>query len=183
MPLEPFDEIFEDEDLTSRVAVLPTPLFGGIGMPGGEYYLREFYCADPTCDCQFVQVHFVHESCFGRAAESMGALWRQYGWLKAGGKWQAPIAASLNYCWRHKKQQAYVKLGSAAGRWVKLHRVTPDFLLRMPRELLFRALFCCLLEDDPSLKAHFREHYRMVKRAVAREKLASRVELKLEGLS
>jgi hypothetical protein len=184
MPLEPFDEIFEDGDLTSRVAAVPTPLFGGIGMPQGEYHMREFYCTDPSCDCRLVQVHFIHESCFGRAAKSKGALWRQYGWLKAGGKRQAPIAASLNYCWRRMQQQAYVKIASAAGHWLKLDRVTPDFLgVRMPRQSLFRALLCCLLEDDPGLKEHFREHYQMVKRSVGREDLASRVGLKPKGFS
>lgn len=160
MRLEPLDEIFPDEDLTAQVAVIPSPLFGLFGVPWGDYHLRELYCTDPNCDCRLVQVHFIHESCVGRAAE-----WRQYGWLMAGGKRQAPVAASISYCWGVRRRLAYVRLGRQRGHWVKLPRLAPDFLgLQIPRYWIFRGLLGYLMKEDPTFKEHFREHYRMVKR-------------------
>jgi hypothetical protein len=176
MPLVPFDEIFDDDKQTYRLARLTSPEFTRLtrGLPTGDYSMRELYCTDPDCDCEFVQVHFVHWSSFDQTWEERQAMSARYGWPMLGGECVAPVAAVINYYWSRKRPRAYWRPPGHKGGWIGMERIAPDPLgPQIARQMIFRGLLTFYVEEDPAFNANFRHHYMLVKRKVANDRLLS----------
>ena len=135
MPLEPFDQIFpEIARAEMRMCEVPGP---GLGVPGGKYILREFYCTEEACDCRRVLVQFM-------PMEGRGE-----------------VAASINYGW--EKAQFYRKWSNDPDLWREMAGATLEpFMEQGPVAKRFLPIFKHVIRDH-SLVAAFRKHYRLVK--------------------
>lgn len=77
MPMKAFDVICHDVAL-AEMRVVEAPGSSTLG-PGGRYFLREFYCTEPGCDCRRVLAQFIEDGEPRRVAASIN-----YGWETAG---------------------------------------------------------------------------------------------------
>ncbi len=138
MPLQPFDQICpEIGSKEMRLCTVPTTK---LGVPAGEYFLREFYCTEPDCDCRRVLVQFLAVHGNGEAA------------------------ASINFGW--EKAQYYKKWSRVPDLWREMAGATLEpFVEQGPHGDLFLAIFKNLVKN-PALVAVFRRHYLLVKQSL-----------------
>jgi hypothetical protein len=138
MPLEPFDQICpEIARAEMRVCTVPT---SGLGVPAGEYFLREFYCNESGCDCRRVMVQFLPTD---------GSV---------------HVAASINFGW--EKAKYYRKWSSDPELWREMSGAILEPLAEQgPHKRRFLLIFNHLIKDR-TLVAVFRRHYAQAKAAL-----------------
>ncbi|MBU6402286.1 MAG: hypothetical protein KGS61_18360 [Verrucomicrobia bacterium] len=135
MPLEPFDQICPAIACAElRVCTVPIP---ELGVPTGDYFLREFYCTEPGCDCRRVLIQFLPKD------------------------GPAQPAATINFGW--EKAKYYRKWSSDPDLWREMAGATLErFAEQGPHKANFLVIFKHIIQDR-TLVAAFRRHYRLVK--------------------
>ena len=138
MPLQAFDQICPDiARAEMRMCDVPVGL---PGVPGGAYFLREYYCNELGCDCRRVLVQFL-------AADGDGS-----------------VAASINYGW--EKAAYYRKWSSVPDLWREMAGATLErFAEQGPHARKFLTVFNQIVRN-PELVTAFRRHYRLTKEAI-----------------
>ena len=136
MPMEPFDELHRVIAL-SEMRVCEAPHLLERALPT-KYFLREWYCTEPDCDCRRVLVQFL-----GDAPD-------------------AGIAASINFGW--EKPSYYKTWSSFPDLWQEMAGATLEpFAEQGPDAELFLLIFQTKIMSDPEIVAAFRRHYQLVK--------------------
>ena len=138
MPLEPFDVICHDVARAEmRVCEVPGSASSRLG---GKYFLREFYCTEPGCDCRRVLVQFMKDTEPGR------------------------VAASINYGWGRAK--FYKKWSRDPVLWREMAGATLEPLAEQgPHANELLKIFSRIIQDR-QLVAAFRRHYALVKKII-----------------
>ncbi len=140
--LEPFGLICHHMALAeARLVEVPTT---STLAPKGRYFLWEYYCTDPRCDCRRVGVQFIEDAEPSRVMATI-----HYGWEKAGfyKKWSRSRDPSL---WREMAGASLEPLGEQG-----------------PHAEGFLKIFDHIIKDR-QLVAAFRRHYALVKQTIAK---------------